>query len=99
MKQKILLTLALLAAALTVSATDYFEVDDIGYEINGNEVTVTGSRSSGDVILPESVTYDGVTYPVTRIKYYAFAWRTNLTSIVIPNSVVTIEYGAFQECI
>ena len=75
MKQKLFLTLVLLSAALTVSAADNneFVVDSIGYIVEGNEVTVTGCGAKGDVIIPETVTYDDVTYPVTKIRYYAFA--------------------------
>ena len=68
MKQSIFLTLVLLMATLTAIAHD-FEVDGIYYNVNGNEATVTYRGTyynqydeyTGDVVIPESVNYDGVT--------------------------------------
>ena len=42
---------------------------------------------SGDVVIPESVTYNGITYSVTSIGFVAFRECRSLTSITIPNSV------------
>ena len=77
-----------------------FEVDGIYYYTSSNNATVT-SRSngySGDVNIPASVTYDGVTYNVTSIGNNAFYGCRGLTSITIPNSVTSIESGAFLYC-
>ena len=51
---------------------------------------------SGTVVIPENVTYDGVTYSVTAISDYAFYYCQELVSVSIPNSVVTIGEGAFS---
>ncbi|MBR5434795.1 MAG: leucine-rich repeat domain-containing protein [Bacteroidales bacterium] len=53
---------------------------------------------SGDIIIPESVTYEGETYSVTSIYDRTFYNCTNLTSITIPNSVTSIGYEAFLGC-
>lgn len=48
---------------------------------------------SGDIVIPESVTYYGKTYPVTSIGPDAFV-GSDLTSVTIPNSVTSIgEYN------
>ena len=54
---------------------------------------------TGDIRIPESVTYEGITYPVTRIGKNAFFSCREMTSITIPSSVNTISEGALGECI
>ena len=54
---------------------------------------------SGDVVIPESVTYNGVSYPVISIGYGAFQSCSSLTSVTIPNSVTSIDDYAFFGCI
>ena len=53
---------------------------------------------TGDVIIPESVTYNGTTYSVTSIGDGTFYKCTELTSITIPNSVTSIGSSAFAFC-
>ena len=52
----------------------------------------------GDIEIPQSVTYDGETYPVTYINSYAFRECSGLTSVIIPNSVSSIGDYAFSGC-
>ncbi|MDE6112422.1 MAG: leucine-rich repeat domain-containing protein, partial [Bacteroidales bacterium] len=88
-----------------------FEVDGIYYdyrrEVNdGNiiegEVQVTSgyynNKYSGSVVIPSTVTHEGVTYRVTSIGRSAFLNCTGLTSVTIPNSVTSIGWGAFKGC-
>ena len=68
------------------------------------------SSYSGEIIIPQSVYYNGVTYTVTSIGCNAFYSCEGLTSVVVPNSVKTIageseyidiynpQYGAFSNC-
>ena len=53
---------------------------------------------SGDIIIPESVEYDGNIYSVTSIGSSAFCNCNGLTSIIIPNGVTSIGSSAFNEC-
>jgi len=106
MKQILKLTLLLLALLLPATAHAHdFEVDGIYYRIDGDNATVTDADGnwqtpdySGDVTIPETVTYNGTTYSVTEIGYNAFEYCSGLTSITIPNSVTTIGYSAFRGC-
>ena len=99
-----ILVLALLMPALATAAD--FEVDDICYNINGNEAAVTRKGLpgylfigySGPVVILATVTYDGITYPVTSIEALAFYHCPELTSIDIPNSVTEIGQEAFGRC-
>ena len=53
---------------------------------------------TGDVVIPESVEYDGKTFSVVGIGMYAFHQCSKLTSVTIPKSVTSIEDGAFAAC-
>ena len=81
-----------------------FTIDDIQYTIDENDstaVSVTGTtgyddiNNKKDLVLPETVEYNGVTYTVTSIGNGAFARKNGLNSIVIPNTVVLIAESAF----
>ena len=103
----IVLTFALVSTAISALAHD-FEVDGIYYrKYNSSSVYVTyrGTSSSeynyeynGNVTIPSTVTYSGVTYTVKYIDSQAFQGCTGLTGITIPNSVTIINWGAFYGC-
>lgn len=57
------------------------------------------TEPAGDIILPESVQYEGNTYTVTSISAWAFYDCRGLTgSLTIPNTVVSIGTYAFYGC-
>ena len=89
---------------LVASAADKVEIDGIYYNLNSSgdtktaEVTQNPNRYSGDIVIPETVTYNDVTYSVTSIGNSAFLGCSGLTSVTIPNSVTSIGYHAFSDC-
>ena len=80
-----------------------FVVDGIKYTLLGkgqvgvvaiNEVT----KYEGDIVLPETVTFEGVTYTLTTICSGAFYQCNDLKSVSIPATVTAIEEEAFYSC-
>ena len=49
----------------------------------------------GELAIPESVTINGKEYTVTTIERGAF-WDTDLTSVIIPKTIITMDAGAFM---
>ena len=97
--RKLILLLAMLSASLPLSAIK-FEVDGIYYStIGSNAEVISGDKKYKDeVAIPEEVTYNGITYPVTSIGYAAFNGCSALTAITIPNSVTYIYDETFKGC-
>jgi hypothetical protein len=62
-----------------------------------NEWNETPSYT-GEVIIPEIVTYSDTEYTVTSIGDEAFMYCGSLTSIELPSTVTTIGYCAFTCC-
>ena len=98
----IVLLVALIAGGAVASAYD-FEEGGIFYTVNSNGTTLTVDRNtespySGNVVIPDFVSHGGTTYTVTAIGEYAFLYCTDLTSIVISDSVNTVGRWAFRSC-
>ena len=75
-------------------------VDSVKYRLNDDytaEVT-DYSGTSGNITIPESVTYEGLTFKVTSIGSSAFNNCSSLTSVTIPNSIESIGDNAFNGC-
>ena len=83
--------------------SDEVEIDGINYGLNGETKKATvieksSGKYSSEVVIPESVEYEGAAYSVTSIREGAFYDCTGLTSVTIPNSVTSIGNYAFIGC-
>lgn len=94
----ICLTLIALCWTMAIQAQSA-TVDGFNYDLNTQNMTaeVAKSTATGDIVIPEKITVDGVEYSVTRIGYEAFKDSKALTSVAMP-SVTSIGYQAFKEC-
>ena len=95
------MTSLILSMFFSISASaGVVEVDGIYYNISGTTATVTSGEKeySGDIVIPESITFENSKYNVTRIGNSAFEKCSSLTSVTIPNSVTSIGEGAFSYC-
>ena len=112
MKTRILTTLiAILAFAHTEATT--FEMNGIWYTITSDqtvclvpEPSASGSGTSfvmrkvyeGDIVIPETVTYGGMSYTVTAVEDGTFVESPKLTSVSIPATVTDLGETPFYAC-
>lgn len=75
--------------------------DGFKYKIKGSTLSLTrqtDAMCSGDLVIPSSITYNGVTYPVTEVESWACYSTNNITSVQIPSTVTEIGLYAFTSC-
>lgn len=101
--RKIILSIAL---ALSLSANAYdIEINGIYYNIDSSsqtaEVTSLPFENPyvGDIVIPETVVYEGVEYIVSSIDQLAFAYSVDLLSVSIGDNVKEIGNLSFSACI
>ncbi len=104
-KRHLLFLLCALLSSAKLYAYDV-EIDGIYYDLNSETenkwAAVTygpqPQRYTGNVVIPASITYEGIEYSVKGIGTMAFKDCKDLTSVTIPNSVASIGYYAFAGC-
>lgn len=60
-------------------------------------IITEANKCSGQLIIPEIVTYSNVSYTVTQIGIDSF-FGNDITSVIMPNSIEAIDEGAFAWC-
>ena len=96
--KKILVSLIISLLPL-YSIAETIEVEGFFYNIYSGsinaEVTENPNKYSGDIVIPETFSFKGKRYKVTSIGENAFRLCKDLSSVIIPNSVIQIEKWAF----
>lgn len=76
----------------------YGEYDIIPWGYRPSEIVPYQDNYKGNVIIPSSVTYNGLNYAVTGIDERSFYDCPSLTSVHIPNTVTEIGNETFKWC-
>jgi hypothetical protein len=105
---KKIITLLIMSFSMLFSYAEIITIGDFDYELQGPTAAIFRYRGSDAFpIIPEKITYEGQTYPVTKIKESHYDTNSGLKesaikSICLPKTLTTIEsdynravYGAF----
>lgn len=78
-------------------------VDGMRYWLDQRERTARTDRDwlggpyTGDIVIPSTITHEGVEYTVTKIGGSTFEEST-ITSLTLPNTIIDIGMNAFEKC-
>ena len=103
--KKLLLLFVMMLLLVTNAFAVEVEIDGLWYDVvamskikEAKVIQYKNNKYSGDIVIPETVEYEGVTCSVTSIEQKAFYDCKGLTSVVIGNNVITIGEKAFYYC-
>ena len=107
--RRLMLAIVCVSAATALQAAS-ITYDGINYTTSGNKATIakyTIDKTvtpydtlfySGDIVIPETFTYEGTEYTVVATAANSFLDCRNLTSVKLPASCVTIARNTFKGC-
>lgn len=72
----------------------YRAMSDSTLRVVKPDTTVAGL----DLVIPESVTFEGHTYAVTSVDSLAYSQCQDMIALTLPKSIDSIEYRAFSHC-
>lgn len=100
MSKPLLTTLAsLFLTAGFASGASNFTIDGIIYTPQGTQAKVyDGAGAPANVVIPETVTFEGNTYTVTSVGNQAFYAVTRVSSVKLPNTVRSLGENCFNNC-
>lgn len=78
-------------------------IGDLKYQVDTEtkEATVTGGVGNNlySVSIPDSIGYESINYPITRVGKEAFKGYRGLTTVSLGNCLKVIEDNAFEGCV
>lgn len=78
-------------------------IGDLKYQVDTEtkEATVTGGVGNNlySVSIPDSIGYESINYPITRVGKEAFKGYRGLTTVSLGNCLKVIEDNAFEDCV
>lgn len=86
-------TVAIISSETTES---YITDDKSGLYINVKDAGI--AISNGNVVIPETVKFEGNTYTVGSISIRCFEKNDEIVSVTLPDSITRIEEKAFYQC-
>ena len=90
-----------MSMAANAEVIEYSTDDGFKYNLDTEAKTAELAKFSGsqkEVVIPENVTYNDVTYSLTSLGNYCFSRCSSLTSVTIPSSVTSLGDWCFEEC-
>ena len=90
-----------MSMAANAEVIEYSTDDGFKYKLDTEAKTAELARFSGsqtEVVIPENVTYNDVTYSVTSLGEWCFSYCFSLTSVTIPSSVTSLGDNCFYYC-
>ena len=81
----------------TAVASDFVTVDGFKFlvDTDKDEATLLANGYSGEVVVPEKVTWEGVDYPVVAFSDQCF-YNSSVSTVKIPNTVVILGEACFK---
>ena len=103
MKKLSLLFILVMMLPVTLLADNRVAINGIKYDLVSKSkvaivISFDNGKYKGDVVIPSTVNYYGVTYNVTKIGDGAFQNSTDLTTVQVPSSVTDFGLYSFSGC-
>ena len=82
----------------------HFKVGKVYYQVTGENTVSVVNRDANyytywsQVTIPATVTYEGITYTVTKIANLAFFKCPELIRVIMPSTITSIGNRSFKDC-
>ena len=99
-KARRMFTVIIMMVASVLCSEAQTLIDGLYYNLDYNTKTASVAKNksaSGDIVIPEKVTYDNVEYTVTSLEENSFRY-SSISSIKLPSSVTILGNTCFANC-